>query len=394
MALREGHEQLHAGDGGQILSEVASASHLREGREGVRTVLRALATLEPVPARVLASKVGLPLPVTVAVIGELSARGMTERAPNGVRLTSAGASCVETICGDAGHDETTGLSAVLDDLAALRPQADVTLDQAKATVGTLVRRVNYLLKNDCLWGRRILFLGDDDFVSVAVARWVQQCAGGKPVGAAPTLTVVDIDGRVCDGIKKAAPSVQTFVHDLRKPLPDSLQHRFDVVFTDPPYTPGGAELFLCRAAEAVEHEGAHCFFSMGHLDPGGMRQVQAAISGIGWAIVEWIPAFNEYEGSSVLANVSLMAHLIATPEIAPTLRETYEGPLYTADVRPVIRVYRCLGCSAEWEVGQGKRWITVERLKEDRCPLCRSDRFLRARQYSRAEFEKPGGAQN
>ncbi|HQE62805.1 MAG TPA: hypothetical protein PLV10_11070, partial [Candidatus Latescibacteria bacterium] len=124
MALREGHEQLHAGDGGQILSEVASASHLREGREGVRTILRAIATLEPVPVRVLASKVRLPLPVTVAVIGELSARGMTERAPNGVRLTSAGASCVETICGDAGHDETTGLSAVLDDLAALRPQAD------------------------------------------------------------------------------------------------------------------------------------------------------------------------------------------------------------------------------------------------------------------------------
>ncbi len=394
MALREGHEELRAGDGAQILSEVASASHLREGREGVRTILRAIATLEPVPVRLLASKVRLPLPVTVAVIGELSARGITERAQNGVRLTSAGVSFVETMCGDAGHDETTGLSAVLDDLVALRPPADVTLDQAKATVGTLARRVNYLLQNDSLWGRRILFLGDDDFVSVAVARWVEKYAGAESSGPTPTLTVVDIDERVCNGIRKAAPSVQTFVHSFRDPLPDFLQHRFDVVFTDPPYTAKGAELFLCRAAEAVEHEGAHCFFSMGHLDPGGMRQVQAAVSAIGWVIVEWIPAFNEYEGSSVLANVSLMAHLIATSEIAPTLRETYEGPLYTADVRPVIRVYRCLGCSAEWEVGKGKRWITVERLKEDRCPLCRSDRFLRARQHSRTESENPGGARN
>ncbi|OQB42995.1 MAG: hypothetical protein BWY06_00368 [Candidatus Latescibacteria bacterium ADurb.Bin168] len=394
MALQEDHEEFGVGDGAWVLSEVASASHLREGPEGVRTILRVIATLEPVPLRVLASKVRLPLPVTVAVIGELSARGMTERTPNGVRLTPGGTSFVETMCGEAGHEETVGLSAALDDLVALRPQADVTLDQAKATVGTLVRRVNYLLQNDSLWGRRILFLGDDDFVAVAVARWVDQCADGESAGPTPTLTVVDIDERVCDGIRKAAPSVQTFVHDLRNPLPDFLQHRFDVVFTDPPYTPRGAELFLCRAAEAVEHEGAHCFFSMGHLDPGGMRQVQAAVSGIGWVIVEWIPAFNEYEGSSVLANVSLMAHLIATAEIAPTLRGTYEGPLYTADVRPVIRVYRCLGCSAEWEVGKGKRWITVERLKEDRCPLCRSDRFLRARQHSWTDSENPGGTRN
>jgi predicted methyltransferase len=269
------------------------------------------------------------------------------------------------------------LAEFLGDIVEKRPAADVTLDQTKATRETLAKRILYLDRHDAIAGRRVLCLGDDDFVAVAATRWVDWVARAGRDGGPRRLTVMDVDPRICSAISALAPQVETLAHDLRNPLPEDCRRAFDVIVTDPPYTPQGAELFLSRAAEAAAAEGAHCFFSFGHLDPTAMLAVQSTISRIGWVVVEWLPAFNQYEGSSVLAGVSLMAHLVASDSIAPTLTGAYEGALYTGDLRPMIRTYRCVGCCAEWEVGPGKHWPTVQDLKSEHCPLCGCERFTR-----------------
>ena len=374
-----------------VLAAVASATRLREGPEGVRSILRAIARGGEVTTRQIAVQVRLPLPVVAAVRGELTAVGFLERRPHGARLSGRGERLVQALFGGeassaaregtAHDDEMAAFADLLAPTVTARPEADVTLDQAKATPLTLARRIVYLDGNDAIAGRRILFLGDDDFLSAALVHWVlwQRERGRR---AEPfRLVVADVDERILRQLRAVAPSVEAVRYDARDALPDDLVGSFDVVITDPPYTLHGAELFLSRAVDAVGGKpGAHSFFSFGHLDPMAMRSVQSALAEMGWVIVEWRPGFNEYEGSSVLAGVSLMAHLVLAEGAAPVIRGRYDGPLYTGDLRPTVRVYRCQGCSAVWEVGQGARWLTVAQLKRQTCPLCGADRFLRVGQ--------------
>ena len=262
-----------------------------------------------------------------------------------------------------------------------RPTADVTLDQAKATAETLARRAAYMDRNGLVGGRRILFLGDDDFTSQAVAEW---CVWQRDYGVnvrTKTIVAADIDTRILKTLNAAGRHIETSEYDARNPLHDNLRGEFDVVVTDPPYTVAGAELFLSRAMQAVGAKaGAHCVFCFGHCDPDTIREVQSVISEMGWVITEWLPGFNTYEGAGVLGGVSLLAHLISVKNARPVIEGRYEGPLYTADARPVTRIYQCTSCRTRWEVGPDERWATISELKRAKCPECGADRFRRASQ--------------
>ena len=379
-----------------ILDTVAQAAQVREGSEGVRGILRVIHEAGTLTTRQIATAVRLPLPVVAAVRGELTSRGILERRPNGVTLSDKGREAAALLFGggtpsippaDVAPEPGDLPQPLLDRLAAIvakRPDADVALDQAKATPETLARRIAYLDRNDAIAGRRVLCLGDDDFLSVAIVEWTRwQEAQGR--SARPVrLTAVDIDPRIVEGVRAAAssgdPPVQfdAAAYDAREPLPEVLRGAFDVVLTDPPYTPPGAELFLSRAVDAVGASfGARCFLSFGHLDPAAMRHVQSALAEMGWVVVEWLPGFNQYEGGSILANISALAHLVLAPDAAPAIEGRYDGPLYTGDLRPVVRTYRCRQCGAAWKIGQGARWQTVAALKRARCPRCGGDRFIR-----------------
>ena len=85
--------------------------------------------------------------------------------------------------------------------------------------------------------------------------------------------------------------------------------------TDPPYTRAGAELFLSRAAEALDAGGGDVFFSFGSRRPGVSFLVQQAISATGFAIVRLQRDFNEYVGAGALAGTSSLYHLAATSRL-------------------------------------------------------------------------------
>ncbi len=120
------------------------------------------------------------------------------------------------------------------------------LDHVSATPLTCLKRALFLARNYELGGAAVLFLGDHDLTSLALAQ----------VEFGVAITVVDSDERILDYIKMVSAqhgwTVRTLFADLRIELPRSVMASCDLVFTDPPYTPEGVRLFLARGLESLK----------------------------------------------------------------------------------------------------------------------------------------------
>jgi predicted methyltransferase len=334
-----------------IVRDVASAVGLAEGVAGVRAVVDALVRLEPVSTRRLSRTAGLPVPIVASICGELRKRDVValERP---AQLTAAGRSlfqaerlavpaCACPQCAGRGLILPPGLAASGRDVARLArraPAPRVELDQCHCTVETKLRRVLALHEADALAGRRVLLLGDDDLVSLAIASVVARFGSGQIL---EQLTVVDVDPRVITfarrELARAPFAVACVEHDLRSPLPDRLAGSFDTVVTDPPYTAAGARLFLSRAAEALPGAGT-VFLSFGSRRAETTFAVQRDIVRMGFTIQARVPDFNQYVGAGVLAGTSDLYRLVASPKPTPLVGGTFAGPLYTAEVKRSRRI--------------------------------------------------------
>jgi predicted methyltransferase len=378
-----------------VAAEVAAAVGLAEGPAGVTDVLRVIARHEPVAAREVSRRAELPVPIVAAICNELRKRGVVDRA-RPVRLTAQGRASMAgqagsgaagisgqcPCCGGLGvavPEAAAALAGTLERAAAGVPAAKLDLDQTHCTVDTKLRRVLRLHDAGALAGQRVLLLGDDDLVSVALAAFAAQS------GASPRrLAVVDCDpdliaylGAELGALGLAAELIE---HDLREPLPRSLLAGFDVVCTDPPYTVAGAELFLSRAVSALAPgAGGHLFFSFGARRPAETVAIQRMMAGMGLALRSLTPGFNSYVGAGILAGTSHLYHLRTTADSGPAVTGRFDGPLYSAQTRAAVtRPYQCAACGAVHQVGPGARWATIAELKATGCPDC-GDTVLRPR---------------
>jgi predicted methyltransferase len=329
----------------RIVRDVAEAVGLAEGEAGVRRVAAAIARLEPVSIRRVSRAVELPVPIVASVCGELRKRALVaEERP--AQLTVAGTAMFAggildvdgsgacRACAGRGIVMPREIGRALRDVArvaAAAPQARMELDQCHCTVETKLRRVLALYEADALVGRRILILGDDDLISLAIQSVVRRFGSGATIAG---LTVLDVDPAVVRFVRSELSSapfpVFCIERDLRDPLPRALVRRFDTVVTDPPYTVAAARLFLSRAAAALDGAG-DVFFSFGSRRPGASFHVQQAIGEIGFTIHRLVRDFNEYVGAGVIGGSSHLYHLLATGELRASAGGTHEGPLYTAD---------------------------------------------------------------
>lgn len=370
-----------------VVTQVAAAVGLAEGESGIRDILWAVLTAEPAAVREVSRLAELPVPIVAAACNELRKRGVvaTQRP---VRLTAEGRAVVAAAvggtlsrsscaaCGGRGVVIPAELAELADALrlaADGAPGAKAELDQTHCTVATKISRVLRMQEANALAGQRILVLGDDDLVSVAIAEFAAR-AGIQ--ASLRRLAVLDADGDVLDWIAGRLPGTgvraELVRHDLREPLPAGLAGGFDVVLTDPPYTVAGAELFLSRAVCALGPQaGRHVFFSFGARRPDETIAVQRAMAEMGLAVRSLTPGFNEYLGAGVLAGTSNLYHLRSTAGSAPLISGEYDGPLYTADNRQAARrQYRCAGCKRVHEVGPGGRWPRISALQDAGCPKC------------------------
>ncbi len=366
---------------------VAAAVGLAEGESGIRDILSAVLTAEPAAVREIARLAELPVPIVAASCNELRKHGIVDT-HRPVRLTDHGraavaeanlavgprATCPE--CGGRGEivpPELAGLAATLHAIAAGTPSAKAELDQTHCTIDTKLGRVLRLQRARALGGQRIILLGDDDLVSVAIAHVAALTGSARAIRR---LTVVDTDADILAWIDRNVADtgtvVETVHHDLRRPLPADLASGFDVAATDPPYTVAGAQLFLSRAVSAlVPKPGRHVFFSFGARRPDETIAVQRAMAEMGLVVKSLAPGFNEYLGAGVLAGTSNLYHLRTAPGARPLIDGDYDGALYTADNRAAAtRPYRCAGCRAVHEVGPGGTWPQVAALQAAGCPAC------------------------
>jgi predicted methyltransferase/DNA-directed RNA polymerase subunit RPC12/RpoP len=374
-----------------VAAEVAAAVGLAEGPAGVADVLRVIARHEPVAAREISRRAELPVPIIAAVCNELRKRGVVDRS-RPVRLTPEGRASLGgqrapgpgqagitgrcPCCGGLGvvvPDSAAALAGPLERAAQAGPGAKLELDQTHCTPDTKLRRVLAMHEAGALAGRRILLLGDDDLVSVALAVFAGHAgAAGRP----RAVTVLDTDPDLVRYLRRelagAGFPAEVIEHDLRDPLPGGLAGAFDVACTDPPYTVAGAELFLSRAVAALAPgAGGHVFFSFGPRRPSETMQTQRLMADMGLVVRSMTPGFNSYTGAGILAGTSHLYHLRTTQDSRPAVTGRFDGPLFSAQTRAAAtRPYRCVACGAVHEVGPGARWTRIAELKAAGCPAC------------------------
>lgn len=215
----------------------------------------------------------------------------------------------------------------LRDVQKSRPAPSREYDQFTATAETTAKRGALLQFMGDIEGKRILFLGDDDFTSVAIARYRK----------AEEITVLDIDKRVLDGIENISTQqnfgIKTTEYDARKILPRDFSGKYDVVFTDPPYTPNGINLFVSRAIEALDtkNQSARLYLSYGNSDRAKERfiPIYNSLSDSG-LMVRWVfDKFNRYNGAEAIGSASSLFICEITPKTHALVNGNYDKPIYT-----------------------------------------------------------------
>jgi len=208
-----------------------------------------------------------------------------------------------------------------------RPRPKRQYDQFTATLETTARRSSLLHFFEDVREKSLLFLGDDDFTSVATAS----------LGKAKRIFVVDIDDRVLNEIGDVSENrnleIETARYDARKKLPKDLVGKFDVVFTDPPYTPAGIKLFVSRAVKALDlnNRAARIYVCYGNSDKAKERflPIYDVFSDSG-LMIRWIfDKFNRYHGAYAIGSSSSLFVTEVTPQIKSLIKGDYDKPIYT-----------------------------------------------------------------
>jgi len=197
------------------------------------------------------------------------------------------------------HDHA--LTARMQDLIDGAPAARADLDHVSATAETAARRALWLDSTFDLAGAHLLCVGDHDLTALAVALLRDDCR----------ISVVDVDDRLLAYIDEAAQARQKRIDvwhaDLRFGLPPVLAESADLIFTDPPYTPAGVQLFLGRGLQALRDRGnGRLLLSYGFspLTPAIGVKVQRAVLDLDLAIEAMLPGFNRYHGAQAVGSAS------------------------------------------------------------------------------------------
>ncbi|MCK4260721.1 MAG: bis-aminopropyl spermidine synthase family protein [Halanaerobiales bacterium] len=376
------------------LEEIRQNVNLDEGQLVIEQMLHEVYFKKGISTKELARKLLLPLPLVAAIKKEFIKLGVLKQ-DRGVRLTPEGKEFIEEKLGFKGIDYRlydrfmddmwdweTDLGEELEILTKMydaRPQVDVTIDQSKCTPETGLQRAILCLQNNTLIGKNILCVGDDDLISVAIGLLVKKIFP-REKRYLTQVHVIDIDERILKYITELARlenlPIQCHHVDLRKSLPDELEDKFDCFFTDPPYTLQGMSLFLSRGIDGLKKEvGLPIFLSFAHKSPDVTLIMQKEFVKMGIMISEIIPRFNEYEGAEIIGNTGQIFVMKTTKYTKSRIDDTFEDPIYTGEMRRTVRTYKCKGCGDLIKVGYQRDFKTIEKLKNNGCPVCKGGNF-------------------
>lgn len=195
----------------------------------------------------------------------------------------------------------SGLLTELGRAVSQGPASDRDLDHVAATAETALRRALFLATRFDVEGRTVLCVGDHDLTSVALTLVVP---GARAV-------VVDLDEQVLAHIDALADrlglNIATYSADLRLGLPPALRGTAEVVFTDPPYTPDGVELFVRRGLEGMadpRRGRVLVAYGVSETTPRLAAATQARFSRLELLVEALWPDFNRYHGAESIGAAS------------------------------------------------------------------------------------------
>ncbi|MBS2037829.1 bis-aminopropyl spermidine synthase family protein [bacterium] len=142
------------------------------------------------------------------------------------------------------HDQRPeqGLDLSLVEMFSQRPAMKLRYEQQYCTPFTTQQRVARM-RETLKPGARVLVLGDDDLVSLALVHSSDQYQ----------VDVLELDPDLVAFLKdKGGERLNVLEHNLRHGVPESMRSAYDLVTTDPPYAAHGMRFFLECAADSLK----------------------------------------------------------------------------------------------------------------------------------------------
>ena len=246
----------------------------------------------------------VPVMALCGILDALREEGLAEVSDGRIALTDSGRRLCEELsipparefkcpaCGGRG----TALGPVAEirdkfvEIAKSRPEAVQEFDQGYVTEETTLHRVAFMWQRGDLEGKEVIFLGDDDLVSIAAAL----------TGAPRRVVALDIDERLVEFIKGVSEEeglgIEVVRHDLREPLPDELVGAFDTFFTDPTESLRGFKAFVERGLLCLRGPGCAGYFGLTRREAslGKWREIQRFLLDAGAVVTDLRDDFNDY----------------------------------------------------------------------------------------------------
>lgn len=189
-------------------------------------------------------------------------------------------------------EEWNDLLEAYREATAGRPEPLLEYDQGYLSEDSTIARVAFADMKGDLRGRRIIVLGDDDLLSIALG------LSGLP----EEIMVLEIDERLVEFIEKVSKDrglkVTVKKHDLRCPLPSTLLANFDTFFTDPVETLQGWEIFMARGIASLKGVGCAGYFGLTTAESSlkKWREMERKlVDTFGVVITDILPDFSSYE---------------------------------------------------------------------------------------------------
>jgi len=167
----------------------------------------------------------------------------------------------------------------------------VVFDQLPLSAESVIKKIEFMKKKGDLKRKKILCVGDDDFVASALMLTKLP----KEVG------VIDIDPEVINQEKAFAKKIgfkaRFFSYDLTKPLPKEIKGKYDVFISEPPDTILGHLLFFSRAIECLKEKGGVGYIGIteASLSPEKRRKIQENFLKMGGVITDILHHFEAYD---------------------------------------------------------------------------------------------------
>lgn len=175
------------------------------------------------------------------------------------------------------------------EIVKIRPSPESFYSQGYMLEKDVIARVAFMHYHEDLENKKIVLIGDDDLLSIALA-----------LTELPSkILVLDTDERIGKFIKKFnieyGYSIKFKRYDVFNPLPKNLTHKFDVFSSEPLETLSGIKAFVLRGIMCLNENGAG-YFGLTHYESSLKKwfEIQKFLNRMKCVITDLIPGFSVY----------------------------------------------------------------------------------------------------